>query len=137
VFLHFFEYFYLATTPIALKLLNNDVEDQYKVNMDFFSEATMFRDSRHPNIVQFFGIYIQRPPPQSNDNNNSKSEEYNKYYIVTELMDGNVRDFLLDPQNRKSVGVIELLKIAIDAATGMNHLALNQIIHRDLAGLYC
>jgi len=137
--LHFFEYFYLGTIPIALKLLNNDVEDQYRANIDFFSEATMLRDySRHPNIVQFFGIYIQ---PQSNNNNNNSTESYedynmsnNRYFLVTELMDESVLDFLLDPQNRKSVGVIELLEIAIDAATGMNHLAANEIIHRDLAG---
>jgi len=122
----------LGKTPIALKLLDNNVDEEGIISDStmtaLLKEAEVLRDcSSHPNIVKFYGIYKASPPPSNN----------NPYYIVTELMDGNIRNYLMTRKNRITIGVIELLQIAIDAATGMNHLASNGIIHRDLAGLYC
>eukprot|EP00026_Physarum_polycephalum_P003037 Phypoly_transcript_03046.p1 GENE.Phypoly_transcript_03046~~Phypoly_transcript_03046.p1 ORF type:complete len:740 (+),score=120.64 Phypoly_transcript_03046:24-2222(+) len=85
---------------------------------EFQAEADILGHLRHPNIVLFMGTCIQEKDMA----------------IVTEFMSrGSLRDVL----NTTTLDWKMVLKIAIDAATGMNYLHTYSppIIHRDLKSM--
>ncbi len=101
-------------TPVAVKrifrtLLHEDVL------LEFKAEANMLKKLRHPNIVMLMGVCM--------------AEE--ELCLVTQYMPrGSLRDVL----NTTSLEYKVMLKMAIDAAKGMNYMHLFDppIMHRDL-----
>jgi len=105
-----FQGLYLRTTPVALKSLTQDEESV------FLAEIKMLSKLHHPNVVQYLGVYQQE----------------GKDYIVMEFMpQGNVKGLL--ENNKATITTLDILKMARDAAAGMNYLSQNKIVHGDLA----
>ncbi|KAL6062440.1 putative serine/threonine-protein kinase drkA, variant 2 [Balamuthia mandrillaris] len=101
----------VAVKKIFRTLIHSDSFNEFK------AEALILRNLRHPNVVLFMGTCTRR----------------DEMSIITEFMSrGNLRDVLNDESVDLSWELI--LKIASDAAQGMNYLHTYQppIIHRDL-----
>jgi len=81
------------------------------------SEAIMLRDLRHPNIVSYFGLFVD-----SNMNN----------YIVLEFLAFGSLDRLVQ-KNKKEIDSLMLIDMSAQIASGMMFLESKHIIHRDLA----
>eukprot|EP00727_Mastigamoeba_balamuthi_P011758 m51a1_g7204 putative sh2 domain-containing protein (592) ;mRNA; f:215233-217722 len=82
----------------------------------FRHEIEIYRSITSPNVVQFHGACT----------------EPGHLFIVTELMAGNLENFMLSPDFQK-VSFYERLCMALDIALGMNWLhGICHIIHRDL-----
>ncbi|XP_051200023.1 serine/threonine-protein kinase STY8 [Lolium perenne] len=84
--------------------------------VEFLQQALILRRVNHENILKFYGTCTGRP----------------KWFgIVTEYMaGGNLYDFL-HTQN-DVLGLLVILKTAIQISKGMEYLHQNSIIHRDL-----
>lgn len=106
---------YLGTEVAVKKILANKITPEF--TQEFAREATLMRDLRHPNVVQFIGAAFEEPD----------------ICIVTEYMSqGSLYHLLHDPNIKISWEMVR--KIALDAARGMAYLHLRTpaIIHRDL-----
>eukprot|EP01118_Nematostelium_gracile_P008863 TRINITY_DN2959_c0_g1_i4.p1 TRINITY_DN2959_c0_g1~~TRINITY_DN2959_c0_g1_i4.p1 ORF type:complete len:728 (-),score=108.04 TRINITY_DN2959_c0_g1_i4:19-2202(-) len=109
---HFGQVFYgkWGRTSVALKKLE---ESEFKA---FEKEAQIMSSLIHPNIVQFLGLYTT---------NGTR-------YIVTEYAEnGSLQDYLKHNQGKLTIG--DKVKFLVDAAKGMEYLASQKVIHRDLA----
>ena len=80
---------------------------------EFLQEATLLSNLNHPNIVRFLGIY------------NSEAD----YYIVTEFCSRGSLNFLLQ-QHVENLDAVDLMKIVLQAAAGMEYLEERNIVHR-------
>jgi serine/threonine protein kinase len=79
---------------------------------DFIHEATLLQKLKHPNIVTFFGLYM---------------DEQQRLHIVTELLElGNLREFLLFRGSMLTPA--HLMRFAKHSAAGMAYLASYNII---------
>eukprot|EP00211_Chloroparvula_japonica_P000284 CAMPEP_0119119498 /NCGR_PEP_ID=MMETSP1310-20130426/966_1 /TAXON_ID=464262 /ORGANISM="Genus nov. species nov., Strain RCC2339" /LENGTH=1195 /DNA_ID=CAMNT_0007108939 /DNA_START=21 /DNA_END=3608 /DNA_ORIENTATION=- len=122
-----------GTTIVAAKTVRTRKADQSRVmsNHEFEVEATMLMGCRHPNVVQFLGLFLE-------DNMGVRRE-----YIVTEYLRLGSVDNLLRPtyagENAQSLTggnfmSLEVhLGIARDVAAGISFLHRTGIVHRDLA----
>jgi len=100
-----------GTTEVALKYLN----DPEKMK-EFASEVNLLKKLKHPNIVQFYGCFIENA----------------KYMIVMEWMpNGSLQDYL--EKHKEDLNEVDLLKMINDTLKGMIYLEEKGIIHRDLA----
>jgi len=96
---------------VALKCITTEDYDET------IREADMLRSLRHPNIVQFMGIF---------------NDPQGRHYIVTEFVVGGNLESLLR-QNPNMFTETDLVRLARDAAAGMRLLEQKDIVHRDLA----
>lgn len=106
---------YLGTEVAVKKILANKITPEF--TQEFAREASLMRDLRHPNVVQFIGAAFEEPD----------------ICIVTEYMSqGSLYHLLHDPNVK--ISWEQVRKIALDAARGMAYLHLRTpaIIHRDL-----
>lgn len=106
---------YLGTEVAVKKILTSKISPEF--TQEFAREASLMRDLRHPNVVQFIGAALEEPD----------------ICIVTEYMSqGSLYHLLHDPKVLISWEMVR--KIALDAARGMAYLHLRTpaIIHRDL-----
>lgn len=101
------------TTPVALKKTISGTDF-----VEFEREASMLHSLRHPNVVNFLGLY--------RDTNSSEC------YIVTEFMAGGGLDDVLKSRG-KSMTTLDKLAIAIQIATGAVYISGKGVIHRDIA----
>lgn len=97
------------TTTVALKKLHSI--DQLE---EFRAEASILRQLRHVKIVQFLGLF--------------KKDEVE--YICTEFLDRGSLDHIL---RREIVSQDNKIILGMDCVAGMQYLARNAIVHRDLA----
>jgi len=100
-----------GTTQVAVKKLK--IEAHFN---DMIEEAKVLLRLRHPNCVHFLGIY------RSNEGD----------YLVTEHMPNGSLDIFIQ-KHSDELDLENLLKMAIDAASGMNYLHTQNVIHRDLS----
>ncbi|RUS77386.1 hypothetical protein EGW08_014866, partial [Elysia chlorotica] len=80
----------------------------------------------HPNIVKFIGVCFGQHP----------------HYIVLELLEGgDLKTFLRTCRPKQdqasSLTVLDLLRLALDIASGCLHLEEKRFIHRDIAARNC
>eukprot|EP00727_Mastigamoeba_balamuthi_P014406 m51a1_g9590 putative tyrosine-protein kinase fes fps (658) ;mRNA; f:1019538-1022221 len=100
-----------GATPVALKsTVANAPED---VRQGLIIEASMLSSLRHPNVIQMYGVAMHA----------------GAMYLVTELADGNLLTLL----RSANLPLSSRLRICRDVAAGMQFLASNKVIHRDLA----
>ena len=79
-------------------------------------EAHIMKTLQHPNLVTLYGVCSKEEP----------------FYYVTEFMEhGSLREYLRD--KGKSLVSTQLIKLAVQVASGMAYLAEKNCIHRDLA----
>ena len=94
---------------------------EYQVHTIFFrkliTEASRCQQLKHNNIVQFYGMVLA----------NAKNE----VWLAMELLDGRLDTFLHD--NQYEIPFDTQIKILLDAANGMEHVARQGFVHRDLA----
>ena len=94
-------------------------EDQWRALVQRFrKEIELLSQQRHPNIVQFLGIYKLGGDPCD-------------ICLVMEELDIDLAHFIV--ANAEQIVPMEVkLKILMDTACGVSHLHSNGIIHRDL-----
>eukprot|EP01117_Protostelium_nocturnum_P016265 TRINITY_DN6397_c0_g1_i10.p1 TRINITY_DN6397_c0_g1~~TRINITY_DN6397_c0_g1_i10.p1 ORF type:complete len:1265 (-),score=336.19 TRINITY_DN6397_c0_g1_i10:364-4158(-) len=98
------------TTQVAVKKINKDEKSLW--------EAQILRELNHPNIVDFYGMH------QLDD----------ELYIIMEYCSlGSLDHWIAKQSECSSVTSALLLNISIDIAKGMQYLASQGIIHRDLS----
>ncbi|XP_072272207.1 tyrosine-protein kinase Fer isoform X2 [Pyxicephalus adspersus] len=98
-------------TPVAVKTCKEDLPQELKIK--FLSEARILKQYDHVNIVKLIGVCTQRQP----------------IYIVMELVPGG--DFLSFLRKKKDdMKTKQLVKFALDAASGMAYLESKNCIHR-------
>jgi predicted Ser/Thr protein kinase len=83
---------------------------------DLYNEAFVLKSMRHPNIVQFYGLFDQE----------------DKHYIVTEFVEGGSLESLLKAK-ASFFTLSDLVHLARDATWGMQLLEQKKVLHRDLA----
>lgn len=101
------------TTKVALKRLVEGTN-----TLEFEREASLLGSLRHPNVVNFLGLYTDTVNRQQ--------------YIVTEFMAGGGLDSVLHSKGR-SMTTLDKLAISQQIANGCVYLAGRGIVHRDLA----
>jgi hypothetical protein len=101
---------------VAIKVLRMPI-DELDVTMraDFDREVKFMRSIRSPNLLTFYGAGV---------------DEQSRAFLVTELMQGSLKDVLLDRST--ALDWDTRLRIAEDVAKGMNYLHLRGAVHRDL-----
>ena len=113
-----------GSTLVAVKTLKE--ESSTVAIWDFINEAKLLHRFRHEHIVSFYGVCMEELP----------------YYLVFEYMDqGDLCEFLRmhssSAQRCYSLGVIQLLEVCKQVASGMAYLESKRHIHRDLACRNC
>ena len=124
---------YIATfhaTKVAAKKLHSiffegvDPQEYKGILRSWLNEFKLMHSLRHPNIVQFYGVFNSDDPSSMLVNGNS--------YIITELLAKS-----LQARNVESprLTIRHIIDIAMDVAAGLCYLhnRQNPIMHRDLA----
>ncbi len=103
-------------TDVAVKLVPTQQFGSDKDLTDFYNEAKLLSEcSNHPNIVKFIGV--------------AHNPETNQVALITEFCyHGN----LANAVESQDIPWYTQLKILFVIASGMSHLHLSNIIHRDL-----
>ncbi|XP_027200795.2 BDNF/NT-3 growth factors receptor-like isoform X2 [Dermatophagoides pteronyssinus] len=145
------------TTMVAIKMLKETAQANYSDLRDEFSrEAEFLANLIHPNIVTFYGISMDGPTlmmlfeyMEYGDLNNFLREHdpfHSNHSAITNNNDNNndeTKTRLIDPlsavNSRKirPLELIDLLYIATQIAAGMEYLASQHFVHRDLATRNC
>ena len=96
-----------------IKPLNEEQLEQ------FIIEAQMMRDvCNHKNVIKLFGVCIESP----------------HYCIITPFYkNGSIKDYYIDNKDRKQWKWSDLIKVAKQTAAGIDHLHMENMIHRDIA----
>ena len=99
--------------PVAIKTLKNSSSEKNK--QDFFHEASAMGQFTHANVIYLYGVTLSKP-----------------IMIVTPFMENGSLDKLLRT-HADSLSLIDLGKICLGVARGMNYLSRIGFVHRDLA----
>lgn len=100
--------------PVALKVLNVKVPTPAQLR-DFKNEVVVLKNTRHPNILLFYG-YVLKP----------------RLVIVTQWCKGQSLYKHLHVQDGRDYTNCEIKNIVMGIAQGMDYLHAKNIIHRDL-----
>ncbi|XP_078495691.1 tyrosine-protein kinase Src42A [Ciona intestinalis] len=108
-----YEALWNGTTRVAVKkMIKSNLLDK----KEFLKEAKILKKLHHPKLVQLYAVCTHSDP----------------FYIVTELMcNGALEGYLRE--KGKDLNEDTLMEMAIQVATGMVYLEVNNYIHRDLA----
>lgn len=99
-------------SDVAIKIIK-DVLENPQLHNEFMQEVSIMKKVRNRNVVQFIGASTVRP----------------NLCILFEYMEkGSVHDYL----RKGPISLLEVMKIALDVARGMDYLHRLGIIHRDL-----
>ena len=98
---------------VAIKTLK--VSSSEKNKRDFFKEASSMGQFSHENVIYLYGVTLTKP-----------------IMIVTPFMEnGSLDKFLVS--NAETLNLLDLGKICLGVASGMNYLSKRGYVHRDLA----
>nr|AAX94284.1 neurotrophic tyrosine kinase receptor precursor [Branchiostoma floridae] len=116
---------------VAVKTLKEmSVEDARK---DFDREAELLTNMQHENIVKFYGVCTEGEP----------------WLMIFEYMEnGDLNNYLRshgpdaaflikNPATHKELSIVELLQISVQVASGVEYMASQHFVHRDLATRNC
>ncbi|KAF2086815.1 Pkinase-domain-containing protein [Saccharata proteae CBS 121410] len=116
-----------ATSPMARDLLRihgnraqvaikqMDLRNQPRKEL-IVNEIIVMKDSKHPNIVNFLDAFLQ--------------EEQSELWVVMEFMEGGALTDVID--NNPSISEDQIATICLETCKGLEHLHLQNIIHRDI-----
>ena len=102
--------------PILFAEGGADAGGEARLVRQFDQECHFLKDLRHPNIVQYLGMYM----------------EGNERVLLMELMDGNLTRFL-EQNERNPLPYHTAIDISTDVALALAYLHANFIVHRDLS----
>ena len=109
----------IGEIPVAIKLLKDTLGKQE--NISFLQEAAIIGQFNNNNVLKLIGVVTLSEPK----------------LIITELMEIQLRDYLLKLQKRHSLPFKEIASIFLGfcqgIARGMAYLSQKGFIHRDLA----
>lgn len=112
-----------SQTTVAVKVLKVGASTQIK--KEFFREAALMQAFDHPNILKLIGVCIEQEP----------------LCMIFEFMErGDLNNFLRKntPQlSHPCLSAEQLVELCIDIAAGLEYLAQNHFVHRDLATRNC
>ncbi len=123
-------------STVAIKVMKEGASSQVK--KEFFREAMLMDNFDHPNILRLLGVCIEQEP----------------FCMIFEFMElGDLNHLLrqnspnkcagsnpsLDKSNagKGGISVQQLVCLAVDIAAGLDYLAQNHFVHRDLASRNC
>lgn len=114
----------VSELPVAVKTL--PALSTKQAETDFLMEAVIISKFMHKNVVKCLGVCFEEHPR----------------YIILELLDGgDLRTFLRDSRTKGdqkcTLTMEELLKLALDIANGCRHLEEKHFVHRDIAARNC
>ncbi|XP_069138190.1 BDNF/NT-3 growth factors receptor-like [Argopecten irradians] len=118
-------------TTVAIKTLKDTSVEDCKVNFD--REAELLTNILHENIVMFYGVCCER-------DNFMMIFEYMENGDLNNYLRSHGPDAKLMSKRAGSIDTlskIELLHISNQIATGMEYLASQHFVHRDLATRNC
>ncbi len=108
---------------VAVKVLKVGATSQVK--KEFFREAALMNAFDHPNILKLYGVCINQEP----------------LCMVFEFMErGDLNEFLRqNSPNQSFLGLSneQLVEFCIEISAGLEYLAQNHYVHRDLATRNC
>lgn len=102
----------LKELPVAVKTCKINLPDEQK--RKFLAEGRILKQYNHPNVVQLIGICVHKQPVM----------------IVMELVQGGSLLNYLRSHCNKLLPIKTLIKMCIDAASGMEYLESKNCIHR-------
>ena len=101
-------------------LLTGGVEDKNKPVQDFILECYKCSTLRHPNLVQFLGLYYP-------------DKTVTIPWLIMEMLDTSLR-YLLEKHDKPSdIHLARKMSILQDVSLGIQYLHAQKIIHRDLS----
>ena len=105
--------------PMLLSYADS-VEARKRLTENFIKECIICSNVRHPNIVQFYGVYYDY------------LDEYSLPIMVMELMDTTLADFIKRPSK---IAFDQKISILHDVSVGVSYLHSHDppILHRDLS----
>ena len=125
------------STTVAIKVLKEGASDQTK--KDFFREAALMHEFNHPNILKLLGVCIEQEPLcmlfqyMEHGDLNSYLRKHNTRSTMKNV--AQLSGSQIDLQG--SLPVQLLVNMSINIAAGLEYLAQNHYIHRDLATRNC
>ncbi|KAL6072594.1 mitogen-activated protein kinase kinase kinase 9, variant 2 [Balamuthia mandrillaris] len=122
---------------VAIKMFNDfdlDSADE-KTILEIKEEAQMMeRLSKHPNVVKFIGVVMQKQYHHHNEdlkNDLNNNVDLSFALILEYCPFGSLYDVVVKRKQR--LPLVTLLRVARDIAAGILHLHKENVIHRDIA----
>ena len=138
-------------TMVAVKVLKEGASGQAK--KEFFREATLMHTFTHPNLLRLVGVCVDQEPlcmvfefMELGDLNNFLRQNsphhplpHQKTSSSSSSGDGCVNNTasLTRSGQKANLTSHQLVCLSIDVAAGLNYLAQNHFVHRDLATRNC
>lgn len=129
---------------VAIKVLKEGATSQVK--KEFFREATLMKTFDHPNIVKLLGVCVDQEPlcmifefMELGDLNNylRKNSPNDGCQVGSDPSLERYGQLANGSPARTTLSAHQLVCIAIDIAAGLDYLAQNRFVHRDLASRNC
>lgn len=125
--------------PVAAKRLHSIFfeagtaeEGMFGMLENFSQEWSLLRRLKHPNIVEFFGVYCPSLDDSSRDDLDRSLEVDEKCFIVCELLVMSLQERICE---KPSLNFRHCVDISLQIASGLRYLheRADPIMHRDLA----
>lgn len=127
-------------TTVAVKMLKDDASED--MQDDFEKEACLLAEFDHPNIVKLLGVCAVGRPMcllfeyMGKGDLNEFLREASNTYVIRNI--GRVDTFGNSEMFKDNqLGILDLLNIALQIASGMVYLSDRKFVHRDLATRNC
>eukprot|EP00050_Salpingoeca_kvevrii_P008114 m.300836 g.300836 ORF g.300836 m.300836 type:complete len:1254 (+) comp14547_c0_seq1:115-3876(+) len=118
--------FATRSVPVAVKVLNDSANGTSQLLIALLAEAHMLNMLRHKHIVSLLAVCLESQP----------------FLLITEYMErGSLKDFLrecrLADHARSELSTSDLVTMALHAASALQYLHSQDVLHRDIAARNC